>query len=97
MTDKEIIIDGINISECEFLINNKDKQICHCLKSDLFGMVEFVENAKNKNCNENSNCYYKQLKRKEKLINEIEECCRQCNLKWDFTACDILNIIDKII
>lgn len=59
------IIDGISVSKCEFLRSVQDKQICHCIKSGLFGMIEFVENTKNKNCEENPDCYFKQLKRKE--------------------------------
>lgn len=62
--DKQIIIDGVDVSECEFLIINNDKQLCRCIKSDLFGGIEFVENAKNGNCKDNPNCYFKQLSRK---------------------------------
>lgn len=29
-------------------------------------------------------------------LNEIETYCKECNLKADFTACEILDIIDKI-
>ena len=73
MTDKQIIIDGVDVSECEFLIISNDKQLCRCIKSDLFGAIEFVENAKNGNCKNNSNCYYKQLKSKEQGLDEIEK------------------------
>ena len=65
MTDKQIIIDGVDVSGCEFLIISTNKQMCRCIKSDLFGAIEFVENAKNGNCQNNPNCYYKQLKRSE--------------------------------
>lgn len=48
-------------------------------------------------------CYFKQLKRKEQectkmkqALDEIEDYCKECNLKADFTACEILDIIDKI-
>ena len=73
MTDKQIIIDGVDVSECEFLIISNDKQLCRCIKSDLFGAIEFVENAKNGNCKDNTNCYFKQLKRKEQALDEIEK------------------------
>ena len=73
MTDEQIIIDGIDVSKCEFLIINNDKQLCRCIKSDLFGGIEFVENAKNGNCKDNPNCYYKQLKRKEEECERLKE------------------------
>ena len=61
MTDKPIIVDNIDVSKCEFLIITNDKHLCRCIKSDLFGGIEFVENAKNGNCKDNPNCYYKRL------------------------------------
>lgn len=73
MTDKQIIIDGVDVSGCEFLIIEKDKQMCRCIKADLFGGIEFVENAKNGNCQDNPNCYYKQLKAKEQECEKIKE------------------------
>lgn len=73
MTDKEIIIDSIDVSKCEFLIINNDKHLCRCIKSDLFGGIEFVENARKGNCEDNPNCYFKQLKRKEQALDEIEK------------------------
>ena len=72
MTDKQMIIDSVDVSECDFLIISNDKQLCHCIKSDLFGGIEFVENAKNGNCKDNPNCYYKQLKRKEQECEELK-------------------------
>lgn len=72
-TDKQIIINGVDVSGCEFLIINNDKRLCRCIKSDLFGGIEFVENAKNGNCKDNPNCYYKQLKRKEQECEELKK------------------------
>ena len=46
MTDKQIIIDGVGVSGCKYLMNDK------CLILDMV-------------CSVCSNCYYKQLKRKE--------------------------------
>lgn len=112
MTDK-IIIDGVDVSECIFLVNGMDcsSMDCDCIK-----------------CVHNT-CYFKQLKRKEQeckklkqrvqgeihlgnnykkdfaeqvtisqnyeqALDEIEDYCKECNLKADFTACDILQIIE---
>ena len=36
-----------------------------------------------------------QLKRKEQALDIIKEYCMQCNLRWDFTAQIVLNIINK--
>ena len=73
MTDKQIIIDGVDMNECEFLIINNDKHLCRCIKSDLFGAIEFVENVRKGNCKDNPNCYYKQLKRKEQECEEFRK------------------------
>lgn len=32
----------------------------------------------------------------EQAFNEIEKYCKKCNLKVDFTTCDILDIIDTV-
>lgn len=36
------------------------------------------------------------LRAKERILDEVESYCRGCNLKADFTACDILDIIHKV-
>lgn len=56
MTDKEIIIDGVDVSECDFLWKEKlPKKVCNNGNLDC-------------NCNSNPNCYFKQLKRKEQEL-----------------------------
>ena len=61
MTDKEIIVDSIDISECEFLWKEKlPKRFCNNGNLDC-------------DCNSNPNCYFKQLKQKEQALNEIEK------------------------
>lgn len=66
MTDKEIIIDGVNVSECFHYINNKE-YTCR-LNHTPFHY---------RHCEENPNCYYKQLQRKatecEELKNKLNE------------------------
>ena len=63
MTDKEIIIDGTDVSEC------KHFKIGTCLADYLLTDMNFSE-AKCELC---KNCYYKQLKRKEQALDEIEK------------------------
>ena len=55
MTDKEIIIDGIDVSECEFYC----EEYCN-LSNDRNERLPFAEK-----CTGYSDCCYKQLKRKE--------------------------------
>ena len=60
MTDKQIIIDGVDVSGCECYTQNiKMDCILHPLQSDA--------------CKNNPNCYYKQLKRKEQKHEELKE------------------------
>ena len=73
MTDKPIIVDNIDVSKCEFLIITNDKHLCRCIKSDLFGGIEFVENARKGNCEDNPNCYYKQLQQEKQSSQESRD------------------------
>ena len=63
MTDKQIIIDGVDVSRCEYY--NKDDKTCREVNGNYeTDICEFDK------C-ENSNCYYKQLKRKEQECKEL--------------------------
>ena len=62
MTDKEIIIDGVDVSECEFYFDEK----CRCM--DAFIMQDFHSCPQ---CNSNPNCHYKQLKCKEQECEKL--------------------------
>lgn len=65
MTNKQIIIDGVDVSECEFY--NTDDGTCREVNGKYdTDICEFDK------C-ENSNCYFKQLKRKEQALDEIEK------------------------
>ena len=56
MTDKGIIVDSIDVSECEFLWKEKlPKRFCNNGNLDC-------------DCNSNPNCYFKQLKQKEQEL-----------------------------
>ena len=62
MTDKQIIIDGVDVSECNF---------CEWKSSDIpqcrIRLASFEPTCKG------YNCHYKQLKHKEQVFNEIKE------------------------
>lgn len=62
MTDKQIIIDDVDVSKCNYF-NNTDKSYCEECCSE-FGCAI---------CNDRPNCYYKQLKRKEQECEELKE------------------------
>ena len=65
MGNKEIIIDGVDVSGCEYY--NKYDKTCREVNGNYdTDICEFDK------C-ENSNCYYKQLKRKEQECEELKE------------------------
>lgn len=60
MTDKQVMIDGVDVSGCECYIPNIEMNcILHPLQSDA--------------CKNNPNCYYKQFKAKEQECEELKE------------------------
>jgi len=67
--DKQIIIDGCDVSGCEFAVKpiNYNEIKCHCCKGllQIATMHEQPESIRSGVCENNPNCYYKQLKRKE--------------------------------
>ena len=72
MTDKEIIIDGIDVSKCEYCLKTT-KYRCS-IQRDVYKCL----------CEENPNCYFKQSKRKEKecekykqTLTEIKDYCNK--------------------
>ena len=63
--DKQIIIDGVDVSGCKYIdIENFEKPICHCISQ---------RNECEMPCEYNKDCYYKQLKRKEQECEELKE------------------------
>lgn len=111
MTDKEIIIDGIDVSECYGYVHNAKEYDC----GETYSKFHY------RYCEENPNCYFKQLKRAEQecekykqALEEIEkqvkamnnECfyddicdCNNCDMKNGcsyYRKFNILNIINKI-
>ena len=76
MTDKQIIIDGIDVSKCKYIdIENFEKPMCPCITQ---------RNECERPCEDKKNCYYKQLarakqedKKLEKIVNKSAE--RFCN------------------
>lgn len=72
MTDKEIIINGVDVRGCEFFfkdnINGISTQaLCACMEEHT-GTDSYKTE-----CLSNPNCYYKQSARKDERIRELEE------------------------
>lgn len=73
MKDKEqIIITGVDVSECEFFDGS---HLCQCDKTiiDEHKKLKNIFSVKYVNCRDNYNCYFKQLKRAEKEIKELKK------------------------
>lgn len=66
MTDKEIIIGGVDISKCEYLNTFSDCDGYH-------DYCELADNIENQYCKHYANCYYKQLQRKTTECNKYEQ------------------------
>ena len=62
---EEIIIDGIDISECEYINCCSKKAKCIILQDDILSDSQY--------CESESNCYYKQLKRLEQENTKLKE------------------------
>lgn len=65
-TNEQIIIDGVEVSGCEFLFPHNKYNGCRCMNDP----IEDVSNVSSMTCEGNQNCYYKQLKRKEELLRQ---------------------------
>lgn len=77
MTDKQIIIHGVDVSECECIL--EDYQLANNFKGGyehIKNVCELGERGSeyyNLFCKDNPNCKYKQLKRKEQECEELKE------------------------
>ena len=71
MTDKQIIVDNVDVSKCDHVYARtslfKEKTLVQC-------SAFFLENEDSCcDCSDNPNCYYKQLKRKEQECEELKK------------------------
>lgn len=77
MTDKQIIIDGVDVSGCRYLFDDtsykRSKTSCSITLKDC----KYLDN----------NCYYKQLKRKERECEELKKIINEAkNSKLDLKS-----------
>lgn len=78
MTDKQIIIDGVDISGCE----KQGETIAGitCGNGERIRLANEII-TKHKLCKDNPNCVYKQLARKEQECEELEHKLKQAEEK----------------
>ena len=75
MTDKQIIIDGVDVNGCPDISGHVNdfgeyECLCRCIfgdRSDNYGVIS------HEMCKDNTNSYYKQLKAKEQEFEELKE------------------------
>lgn len=76
---EKTIIDGIDISECNYAILPKKqcpmKSMPYAKETSCIACKE--HNTKLNFCKNNPNCYFKQLKRKEQALDEIEKLAKE--------------------
>ena len=78
MTDKQIIIDGVDVADCEHLNACNKKMKCVILQDDVCEIDPYCEGC---------NCYYKQLKRKEQECEELKKIINEAkNSKLDLNS-----------
>lgn len=62
--EEQIIIDGVDVSKCEF----------HQIEAnELYPKAHYCGSIKNTFCEDNPNCYFKQLQRSVIRIKDLEE------------------------
>lgn len=106
---EEIIIDGVDVAGCEYMLNNKIKGKQHCpvkampyAKETSCICRKSIDTPYNF-CKHNPNCHYKQLKRLEQENARLKENdCEQCKhldlyIKYKQTLQEIKEIAERNI
>lgn len=96
-SEREIIIDGVNVSECIHIDNWKHCNCCNDLIKTIYPKATKCHIEEDLRCEFYPNCYFKQLKRKEQeyekykqTLAEIKDITeKQCNI------CEALTPIDE--
>lgn len=69
MTDKEIIIDGVDVSQCVYRMKDEYNTCCCTSTKENEGEERITAYY---GCKYNHNCHYKQLKRKEQECEKLK-------------------------
>ena len=102
----KVIIDGVDVSECSYF--NKETGFCklgfkpetppYCEQFTCyyknFKRLQ-AENERLKNFLNHSFCDCELNEKYRQALQEIREYCEEQNLKADYTACEILDLITK--
>lgn len=73
MTDKEIIINDVDVSKCIHIDNWKHCNCCNDLIKTIYPKASQCLIEEDLRCEIYPNCYFKQLKRKEQECEELQE------------------------
>jgi predicted RNase H-like nuclease (RuvC/YqgF family) len=75
--DKQIIIDGVDVTQCGFFskVEGKQTNVCYIMPCHELETEKFIGYL---GCSENLNCYYKQLK---KAMNQIVDLNKKVETK----------------
>ena len=77
MDKEQIIIDGVDVSECNYAILPKKqcpaKSMPYAKETSCIACKE--HNTKHNFCKNNPNCYFKQRKRTEQKLEKIKDYC----------------------
>ena len=93
MTDKQIITDGVDVSKCIHIDNWKHCNCCNDLIKTIYPKASQCLIEEDLRCEIYSNCYYKQLARKEQECEELKK-----DLHKNFEEKDKLHlIIDRLL
>ena len=89
---KDIIIDGVNVAECEYYYEMDDCDGNHQLCNN-------ATDIKNEYCEHYKNCYFKKLKRLEKENEELKEKKDKYYLKtldYEMQISDLIEALEEI-
>ena len=86
--DKQIIIDGVDVSDCEYLDNINFDGLCLMLSSPYECQV---------NCSNKPNCHYKQLNAKEQECERLnDELYYWVNGEYCDNKCNVVKELDQL-
>lgn len=103
MKDKQIIIDGVDVSRCDFY--DKDKRYCltlrmypkgfknpSCFSGDFQQCIQSSKTCPETFCHNNPNCYFKQLKRKMQECERLKERLVRTEEDLKYQCVDCMNV-----
>lgn len=93
MSEEPIIINSVDVSECEFFIKT-DSQ-CGCLNENDDMKLNDSGHFIYASCEFNPDCYYKQLKRIEQELKIQKQINKDCEIEYRRVVSQYNAVIDK--